>query len=362
MYKSLGLVCFLIAAVAQAVEIPRMPAAGRPAPGPVVNCNNGESIQAAVDAIAGPAEIRISGICVENVVIRNKDVSLRGTQQPSLDGIRSVDPGTPALTVRGTVIAGISDLSFSESAGRGLMIRDGARVDVTNCLLESNGTTGLFADSGAFVRGDGLTLKANPSANAIASDAQFFCFACDFSGGGAAAVSVRGSIVSLLDSTVTGEVGIVADQINAYVDLDCVSADTPHPCSMNVTGPAAIGTFSGTAVLFGTGNFTGQLIADDRGTVRLNGAVQRLTSGNGQPNIVDHLGEIIVAPLLDVSPPAQSVLRGTAATHFGRVLLTGNAVLNGPIQCTGAADAFLDPTVTRSPGSSVTGCANGNPR
>jgi hypothetical protein len=125
-------------------------------------------------------------------------------------------------------------------------------------------------------------------------------------------VSTRGSLVSLLDSAVTGDAGIVAGEVGAFIDLDCVSVDTPHPCSMNVTGPAAIGSFSSTAVLFGTGNFTGQLIADDRGTVRLNGAVQRLTSSDGQPNVVDNLGEIIVALLLDVSPPAQSVLRGAA--------------------------------------------------
>jgi hypothetical protein len=362
MYRSLGLVCFLIAAAAQAVQVPKAPAVRRPALGPLVNCSNGESIQAAVDASAAPVEIRITGICVENVVIRNKDVSLRGTQSPSLDGIRSVDPETPALTVRGAVITGIDDLSFSASPGTGLMIRDGARVNVTNCLLENNGDIGLFADSGAFVRGEGLTFTANPGTNAIANSAQFFCVACDFNGGGAAAVSTRGSIVSLLDSAVTGDAGIIAGEVGAFIDLDCVSVDTPHPCSMNVTGPAAIGSFSSTAVLFGAGNFTGQLIADDRGTVRLNGSVQRLTSSDGQPNLVDTLGEIIVAPLLDVSPPAQSVLRGAAATHFGRVLLTGKAALTGSIQCSGAADAFLDPTVIRSPGSSVTGCVNGNPR
>jgi len=150
----------------------------------------------------------------------------------------------------------------------------------------------------------------------------------------------------------------VATEIGAYIDIDCVNADTPHPCSMNVTGPAAIGSFGSTAVLFGAGSFTGQLIADDRGTVRLDGAIQRLGSSDGQPNVVDSLGEIIVSPLSG----AQSLLRSTAATHFGRVLLTGNSSLGGSIQCSGAADAFLDPTVIRLPGSSVTGCDHGGVR
>ena len=362
MLRSAGLVCLLIGMAAQAAEIPQMPAARPPAMAVVVNCNEGGSVQAAVDANPAPVEIQITGICVENVLIRDKDVTLRGTQKPSLDGIRSAIASTPALTVRGSVIAGISDLSFSNSAGTGLAIRGGAVMTVERCLFENNGSIGLRVDSGAFVRGNELTFTGNSNSNTNTSDAQFFCVACDINGGGPAAVSTRGAIVSLNDSAVTGTLGIIADEVGAFVDFDCVSADTPHPCSMTVTGPAAIGTFSGTARLFGAGNFTGQLIADDRGTVRLNGSVQRAGSSDGQPNVADFLGEIIVAPLSDVSPPAQSLILDTVAAHFARVLLTSNSVLKGSIQCSGAADAFLDPTVIRLPGSSVTGCPNGGVR
>jgi hypothetical protein len=352
----------LLGVAAQAAEIPEMPVAQRPNRSVVVHCNNGQSIQAAVDANPAPVEIQIAGICVENVLIRDKDVSLRGTQTPALDGIRSVLPSMPALTVRGSVIAEINDLSFSNSAGTAAAIRGGANMAVNNCLFENNGNVGLRIDSGALVLGNGLTFTANPNTNTSTSDAQFFCIACDFNGGGPAAVSTRGAIASLLDSVVTGTIGVVADQNGAHVDFDCTTVNTPHPCSLTVTGQAAIATFSGTAVLVGTGNFTGQLIALDRSTVRLNGAVQRVTASNGAPNIVDTLGEIIVAPLIDVSPPAQSVLLNTQATHFGRVLLTESSVLKGTIQCTGAADAFLDPTVVRTPGSTVAGCDHGGVR
>jgi len=367
MYRSMGVVCplvlcFLIAAFAQAAEVPEMPAARQSALAVVVNCNNGESLQAAVDASFAPVEIQITGICVENVLIRDKDVSLRGTQKPSLDGVRSAIASTPALTVRGSVIAEINDLSFSNSPGIGLAIRGGAVMRVANCLFENNGTIGLRVDSGAFVRADDSTFTGNANSNTNTSAAQFFCVACDLNGGGPAAVSTRGAIVSLNDSAVTGTLGIVADQNGAFVDFDCASADTPHPCSLTVTGPAAIGTFSGTARLFGAGSFTGQLIADDRGTVRLHGAVQRLTSVDGAPNIVDSLGEIIVSTLFDVSPAAQSLIRDTQAAHFARVLLTDDSLLNGSIQCSGAADAFLDPTVIRLSGSSVTGCEHGSVR
>lgn len=364
MLKSIGVLCLLVAAVAQAAEVPEMPSAPRPASVVVVNCNNGESIQTAVDSALPPAEILITGICVENVLIRNKDVSLRGTQNPSLDGIRSVVASTPALTVRGPVITQINDLSFSNSAGTALQIRFGANVLVANCRFENNGSVGLRVDSEAFVNGNSLTFIGNPNTNTSTSDAQFFCRTCDFSGGGPAAVSTRNAFVSLLDSAVTGTLGIVADQHGAFIDFDCVTLDTPHPCTMNVTGPAAIGTFGGTALLFGAVNFTGQLIADDRGTVRLNGAVQRAGSSDGQPNIVDSFGEIIVSrsELFFITPPTESLILNTVAQRFGRVLLTGNSTLGGSIQCSSAADAFLDPTVMRSPGSSVTGCEHGGVR
>ena len=360
MFRNVGLVCLLLGAAAQAAEIPAMPAARGPVTTVAVNCNSGGRIQAAVDANPAPVEIQITGICVENVLIRDKDVSLRGTQTPSLDGIRSVVPSFPALTVRGTVIAEINGLSFSKSAGTGLSIRFGANMTVNNCLFENNGTIGLRVDSGANVRANDSTFTGNANSNTNTADAQFFCVACDFSGGGPAAVSTRGAIVSLNDCVVTGDIGIVADEVGAFVDFDCASFDSPHACSMTVTGPAAIATFSGTARLFGTGNFTGQLIADDRGTVRLSGALQRGTSSDGQPNIVDALGEIIVSPLVDVNPPAQSLIRDTQATHFGRVLVLNDSILKGSIQCSGAADAFLDPTVVRLPGSTVTGCEHGS--
>ena len=360
MYRSLGIVCLLIVATAaQAAELPEMPLPRRPAATVAVNCNNGESVQAAVDASSAPVEIQITGICVENVFIRDKDVSLRGTQAPSLDGIRSPTED-PALTIYGTVIAAIDDLSFSNSPETAVQIRSGARIAISNSRFENNGLIGLIVDSDASVRGNGLTFRDNPDTNSIGIDATFICDACDFIGGGAASVSLRRGFVSLRDSVVTGDVGIVADEVGAFIDHDCASIETTHPCSMNVTGPAAISVFGGTAVLFGTGNFTGQLIVDDRATVRLNGAVQRLGSVDGAPNIADNLGEIVVAPLTD--PAMQSLILDTEAAHFARVLLTGNSVLGGPLQCSGAADAFLDPTVARVNGATVTGCEHGGVR
>ena len=353
MLKYVGLVCLLSAAVvAQAARIPEMPPVPQPprgVAGVLVNCNTGQSIQAAVDASTAPAQILIAGICTENVLIRDKDISLRGIQNPSLDGIRSATASLPALTVRGSAIATMTGLSFSNSPGAGAAVRGGANITFTNCRFEGD-NVGLRVDSGSFVIGNGLTFTGNANSNANASDAQFFCIGCDVNGGGPAAVATRGAIVSLLDSVVTGGFGLVSQDRSSSADIDCVTIDTPHACSMNVSQFAALGVAGGTASLFGAGAFSGQVIADDRGTVRLDGAQQT----GGLPNIADNLGEIIVAPLVD--PPAQSILRGAQAAHFARVLLTGDSMLTGSIQCSGAGDAFLDPAVTVAPGSTVTGC------
>ncbi|MEA2414868.1 MAG: hypothetical protein QOI58_1525 [Thermoanaerobaculia bacterium] len=99
-----------------------------------VVCSAGGKVQAAVDASSAPADIVISGVCSENVVIRDKDVNLRGASgDPTLDGIRGRLITTPALTVRGSIIATIRNLSFSNSIGQAVSIQAGANETLTNC-------------------------------------------------------------------------------------------------------------------------------------------------------------------------------------------------------------------------------------
>ena len=55
----------------------------------VVNCANGDSLQAAIDRESGPVTIEVRGICAENVLIARKQVTLHGLD-PALDGIQGV--------------------------------------------------------------------------------------------------------------------------------------------------------------------------------------------------------------------------------------------------------------------------------
>ena len=195
MLRRVGFVCLFIAALgARAAEIPEMNIAARPFTVSVpVNCAAGQSVQAAIDANAGPVEIVVSGSCVENVVIRDKDVTLRGATGPSFDGIRSAVRATPALTVRGSGIDTIANLSFSKSAGPAVMIR-GVNATLSNCEFASNGGTALNVAMGAFVTADALAFSGNAGRNINVTDAQFFCTACDVSGGSFAMVVTRGRI------------------------------------------------------------------------------------------------------------------------------------------------------------------------
>jgi hypothetical protein len=371
MYKFLGFVCLLIAAVAQAGTfdlpqhssewLPQRPEAQafpRPTRSVVVNCSFGQKVQAAVDANAGPVEIIVSGICVENVLIRDKDIMLRGAGKPALSGIRSTDTATPALTIRGGGIDSVDSLSFSNSAGLGMSIQ-GASVTLTNCLYENNGASGLQVKAGAVVLATGLTFNNNVGASINVNNGQIFCTACDVSGNNFAVQAIRGSIVSLLDTMVTGRRGILAADSGTIADVDCVNGGTTHPCGVQVTGVAALAGGGGLASLFGVGDFTGRIGAVDAGTVSLFGSRQIAGAqpGQGSPtNNAEFFGRIEVGTNFDVNPPTQSRLLSTDVTHFGRVLITDDTVLNGTIQCSSAGDAWLDPTIIALPGSAVTGC------
>lgn len=318
-----------------------------------VDCNAGGKVQAAVDANSAPLEIVISGICIENVIIRDKDVNLRGASgDPTLDGIRGRLTTTPALTVRGSVIATMRSLSFSNSAGQAVSIQTGANETLTTCRFENNGGIPLQVTSDAFVTADSLTFNANAGRSIAVSDAQFFCTSCDVSGNGFALVAARGAIASLLDTVVTGGRGILAADGGTSADLDCASVVTTHPCRMNVTGVAAQASNGARATLFDAGDFTGQLLAEDGGTVALIGARQT----SGATNDADFFGRIVAEANLDVDPPTQSSLRATNAAHFARVLVTDDTIVQGAIQCTTAADAVLDGTVIVTQGATITGC------
>jgi hypothetical protein len=353
MLKQMGFVCLLVASMAaQAAEIPEMgQVAARPFTASVpVNCAAGQSVQAAIDANAGPVEVVISGFCTENVLIRDKDVTLRGATGPAADGIRSAVKATPALTVRGDGIDTIANLAFDKSAGPAVMIRE-ANVTISNCELASNGGTALNVAMGAFVLADSLVFDGNVGRSMNVTDAQLFCTACDVAGNNFAVVATRGAVASLNDSVVTGGKGILATDGGTLADLDCLTATTTHACRMSVSGVGAQAVGGATLSLAGTGDFTGQVIASEGGTVALIGARQSVGSAT---NIADFFGRIAVVSFTDGPAPIASQLLSTNAAHFAQLVVADDSAILGTVQCTTAADAVLDPTAVNR--AKFTGC------
>ena len=295
-----------------------------------VDCTKGEKIQDAVDKNAAPLDILVKGFCAESVLIDGKNFTLRGTD-PTTDGIQGA-PGT-ALTVDSVNVASVQNLSFSGNV-TGVSVRDDAQFIGENLTISSNSQRGIVVNGARFAACIGCRLQNN---------------------GGFAGVSTRGGLLTLLDSVVSGTRGVLA-QNGAYADIDCISEGSGNPCSMNVTQIAASANLMGaTAALWGAGNFTGTVRAADSGHVQVVGAQQMSTGNNG----VAAFGELIVGPSFDFQGNliAESTIRGTTiVSGFGRALIRESSTLDGSIQCQSAGDAWLEPGVIKTLGSTVTGC------
>jgi hypothetical protein len=331
-----------------------------------VDCTKGDSVQEAIDKNSGAIVVEIRGVCIENVRVENRDVTLHGLSAAS-DGLQS--PNTaPALVIVDSNDTRVENLSLSNNPGSALQLLD-SQVFLTNCVASNNnsatgpGSTAIIASTDSFLDATNLTM-ANNNRNAIhiQRGANFFCHGCDFTSNiGWAATANNGSLLSLLRSTVTQRLGVRAIN-NSYADIDCISEVSAHPCSMQATG-LALQAFSGAvAYLYGAGDFTGQVSANDRAVVALYGARQLATGQPGQGpsrNGVSFNAHLYANAAFDVDPHLTSRLMGTDATHFARILVTDDTEVAGTIQCSAAADAWLDASVVAAPGSSVTGCEHG---
>lgn len=317
-----------------------------------VDCTKGQSIQAAIDKNAGPVTIDIEGICSENVVIESKTVTLRG-DDPNADGILGVAANVATLAIVHSTFTSLENLSFS-GLGTGVnAVR--SSVVLTNCRTTNNTFNGVllgFASSG---NATGLVSANNLRGVLVSNASSFFCLGCTFTNNSRAAQSQRASVLSLLDSVVTGLHGVSAFN-DSYADIDCASEVSTYPCSLNVTGFAAQSTGGGQAGMFGAGDFTGRLFADDHSQAFVLGSRQ-LPSTTGT-NVVDTFGMLWVAPLEDENAVMQqsTVSRPTNVSGFGRMLVRDASTISGNVQCSSAGDAWLDSTVITPMGVTVTGC------
>ena len=132
-----------------------------------VNCNKGESVQSALDALTGQATIDVKGTCHENLVIKNDDVSLQGgTYEPSdptkatifVQGARRVaitdvtvrGGSYGVLTERGSLT--LENSTIKETTSRGVVSVFGSSVTVNSSKIKDNKQIGVFVnDNSALV-------------------------------------------------------------------------------------------------------------------------------------------------------------------------------------------------------------------
>jgi hypothetical protein len=167
----------------------------------------------------------------------------------------------------------------------------------------------------------------------------------------------------LNDCVATGSLEIVADEVGALADFDCASSDTPHACRRIVPGPVAISTVgepSGSSERATSSANSSPMTAarfdwTERCRERDPATANRILWTRSARSSSRHYSTTRIRP-------RRASFSIPCAAHFAPVLITDGSSLKGLIQCSGAADAFLDPTVIRSPGSSVTGCEHGSVR
>lgn len=322
-----------------------------------VDCTKGKKVQDAIDGNPGPLTIDIHGICMENVRVHARtDLTLRGVNATT-DGIQGTDPDRIAgLEIYHSTRVLIQNLSFSNSVTVGLGVWF-SHVELENCQANNNANTGLHLSSDSGVNAFDMTVSNNtPRGTTVQRAATFFCVRCTYSGNtNVAAVATTGGLFSLLDSVITGTGGISANAIGAYADVDCISEPAPDPCSINVTN-FAVSAIDGEAALYATGDFTGRVRALEHGRVLLYGARQQPGTGSG-PNGAGNFSSILLEPDLDSVPIVPSrLLRPTNVDGFSRLLVREPANIDGNVNCNAAGDAWLDPTVVKGVGVTVTNC------
>jgi hypothetical protein len=322
---------------------PRVAPQAKDAPKTItVDCTKGEKIQDAVDKNAGPLDIIVKGLCVESVRIEDKDFTLRGAD-PLVDRIQGSTAG--GLTIVNVNSAIVQDLGFTNGAFAGVSVFT-AGVSMTNCRVTGN-ANGIIARDDTLFTGEGLTISMNAQAGIFVDGGRFVsCLGCRAENNGTfAGRATRAGVLTYLDSEIVGSRGIQAN-LGAYADIDCVSQGSGNPCSMQVTLLAAHAFLGGRAALFYAGDFTGRVLASDRGEVDLLGSRQTALTGN---NGIDAFATLLV-------DDGSKLIGTTHSSGFARVLVRGTSTLDGSIQCGSAGDAYVDPSTTIVAGSSVTGC------
>lgn len=325
----------------------------------VVDCAKGDRIQDAIDKNALPAAVEIRGVCSETVLIESKTVTLRGSDA-NADAIQGgTAPGT-LVTIRNAVVT-VENLGMNASAGAGMTAFQ-SNVTLTRVRFANNIGSGMNITGSSYVNATEAAFVQNRRGFTVQLGSTVFCHGCTFQGNTTYAASAfQGGFFTLLNSTVTGRRGLAVDGAGAYGDIDCFSeTPSPYPCSLNVTGTALAAAEGGNGYLYGAGDFTGALESSLNGNMVLHGARQLAAGQPGQGparNSVDTSSTLYLETAFEND--AISQIAGTDVITFSRLIVGDDTNITGNVQCLSGGDAWFQPSVTKAPGVTATGCAHG---
>jgi hypothetical protein len=332
-----------------------------------VKCGK-DDLQQTINAAVSGDTIEITGVCPGNFRIDGKDLTLLGGKSPGPHGIQGIASDTAALVISRSNNTHLENLSISDGAWQGVHAYY-SFFSMSNCTVSRNAHNGINASNGSRLDGDHLLLEGNARGALFAGGGSYAsCLECDFNGNlRFAAVADGGSLVTLLDSVVTGRSGIASSNYS-YIDIDCLSFPTSHPCSLHMNEIAGQSFTGGTVAFYGAGDFWGQVQAYDRSEAQLVGARQLSTGvirddSNPNPNPTPRSNQIgsnsslRVEPLEDVVVESSQLTGTTNVSEFSHALLYGDStVLAGTLNCGSAGDAIVEASVDLAPGASINGC------
>lgn len=206
-----------------------------------------------------------------------------------------------------------------------------------------NARTGIHVRAGSNVTANAVTSNDNRNGALAEQGGLFECIGCTMTGNTFFAARARfAGTVSLGNCVIAGSNGILGEY-DGYAEAYCESS----PCSLNVSGAAIWGSQRGSAAVFSIGDFAGQIWADANGETQVVGSRQISTAG---ANEIDSFSTLSVY--------AGRLSAPLTVSRFGRVTITGSSVVAGRLDCSGAGDVWLGPSVSVNPGASITGCAH----
>ena len=337
-----------------------------------VKCGKDDLQKVIIAAVSGDT-IEITGVCQGNFRIDGKDLTLVGAGTAGPHGIKGVAADTAALVISRSNATHLESLSISDGASTGLLAMY-SYFSMSHCTVSRNGLNGINVSNSSRLEADHLLLEGNARGAFFAGGGSYAsCLECDFNGNlRFAAVSNSNSLVTLLDSAVTGRSGISATN-HSYIDIDCQSFDdtTPHDCSLHVNEVAGYANAGGAVWIYGAGDFWGQVEAGDRSEVELFGSRQQSTgvirddsnpnpNPNPRKNFVWDNSTLRVDPWDGTAAGSSRLMGITEIADFAHVLLYadsagGDSALVGALNCASGGDAWVDAGVDLTAGS-ITGC------